>query len=507
MKYLKNKIEKILYQKRYDIENKEEWFFLKYKNQVLWAFEYITNQKELFWDFDSRWIEKIPKEYINDDSEIFLWNKNIFICFAKRKNIKNENIYFADFINIETNASQRIQISKINLIYNFKYDNSEYLLINYTINDENLSIVLEINTLNKLKKISEKYEFIKLNYFKKDNNFYKLEYINSNKNEKINELNTEFYFELKQINEIEYNNAIISEDFFDFYSMQLQINKNDLIFWDREANSSTSWNAIKTWLNIFFIFISIIFIFYKPILWIFFGVFISIFMFLDSNKKFKLINFSYVIVLFSLIIEWFTNNFYNFIDLLLSISFIYAIIIIPLIAIRKNKIIAFETKEINDLEKYSHSLEIKNKLQNINYNKINEHLILIISISLMRWLWYFYYIFLYNYVALSNFENYINTITAFIIIVIWVTIGKHISKSAIFMNHIILFMNNFISYIYDIFRNETILNSKIYINNYKYINNKSIKKLINWKEFLYYVENSDCIKIKDKENNIEISLF
>ena len=89
MKYLKNKIEKILYQKRYDIEKKEEWFCLKYKNQVLWAFEYITNQKERFWDFDSRWIEKIPKEYINKRVEILI----LPFSYDEEKSTLNNDIF------------------------------------------------------------------------------------------------------------------------------------------------------------------------------------------------------------------------------------------------------------------------------------------------------------------------------------------------------------------------------------------------------------------------------
>lgn len=506
MKYLKNKIEKILYQKRYDIEKKEEWFFLKYKNQVLWAFEYITNQKELFWDFDSRWIEKIPKEYINDDSEIFLWNKNIFICFAKRKNIKNENIYFADFINIETNASQRIQISKINLIYNYIFDEKEYIFINYSLNGSNLSIVLESGNLKKISEKDELVENIKLNYFLIWKQHYKLEKIN--KTEELKKLSQEFYFELKKIYKTEYNNSIISQEFFDFFSMQIQINKNDLIYWDREQNSSDMWDSIKTWLIIFSMLLSVIFIFYKPIFWIFFITFISIFMSLNSYKKFKFISIAYVLILIMIVINRFISNNINIlIDNIITFTFLFWIIIIPLYKIIRNKKTAFEDKPIDDLYKYTQSLDIKNKLKLINYEKINQHLSLILWVSFFYSIWTLYYISLYNNPIFAWFNNYVFIFIIFIAIFIWVSAWKYLSKSAIFMNHFILFMNNFISYIYDIFKNETILNSKIYINNYKYINNKSIKKLINWKEFLYYVENSDCIKIKDKENNIEISLF
>lgn len=506
MKYLKNKIEKILYQKRYDIEKKEEWFFLKYKNQVLWAFEYITNQKELFWDFDSRWIEKIPKEYINDDSEIFLWNKNIFICFAKRKNIKNENIYFADFINIETNASQRIQISKINLIYNYIFDEKEYIFINYSLNGSNLSIVLESGSLKKNSEKDELVENIKLNYFLIWKQHYKLEKIN--KTEELKKLSQEFYFELKKIYKTEYNNSIISQEFFDFFSMQIQINKNDLIYWDREQNSSDMWDSIKTWLIILSMLLSVIFIFYKPIFWIFFITFISIFMSLNSYKKFKFISIAYVLILIMIVINRFISNNINIlIDNIITFTFLFWIIIIPLYKIIRNKKIAFEDKPIDDLYKYTQSLDIKNKLKLINYEKINQHLSLILWVSFFYSIWTLYYISLYNNPIFAWFNNYVFIFIIFIAIIIWVSAWKYISKSAIFINHFILFMNNFISYIYDIFRNETILNSKIYINNYKYINNESIKKLIHWKEFLYYVENSDCIKIKDKENNIEISLF
>lgn len=284
-------IEKFRY-KKYKISIKKDLYYISFKKTTLWPYKYITNTIELFWDIEKRWIQKIPTEYKTENTEVFLWNEDIFLWFSKRKNIKNEDIKLLDIINIKSTTTQKILLDNVNLIYNFKENDKDFLFVNYFLKWVNKTQIFDLNTLNIVKNEIDNINDVKLNYFKKNNIFYKLKYIWEIYKYK---LNTSFYFELEQIDEYDYDKAKIDDEFYEFFNMQFQIDIIKAILYYKNNNDIQNKNNFLQFIN--FVLFFIIFLFwiwffiYLLSKWEIIIIFISIFFiyqFYKFNKKYDL---------------------------------------------------------------------------------------------------------------------------------------------------------------------------------------------------------------------------
>jgi len=140
------------------IEKEDDWQYIHFNWWVFGPYIDIVNLEKR----DKKEISSINKEeklflkyFLDNDCQIYINEKDIFVCFKGKKNLNWNKIRFIDIIKLSENNVFTLKIEKLNLIYQSIYENENVYIINYYIDFDNYTIFVQIKTWLILKKIKE----------------------------------------------------------------------------------------------------------------------------------------------------------------------------------------------------------------------------------------------------------------------------------------------------------------------------------------------------------------
>lgn len=185
MKHNINITSEIIYENNYfRLDTTQEGHFLIFWDTKMWPYGSLHFKENTFFNEEAwlRWWKNFPFFPKNNQTEIFLLDKNIILWCLERTNINGEKKKFIDIINVVTRSKYRLEVDEVFLIYNTQNFYGKELVINYSYNNKHTTLYFDIETLNLRNKEIEYIECsfnqleingdIKfLNYVWYDNNF------------------------------------------------------------------------------------------------------------------------------------------------------------------------------------------------------------------------------------------------------------------------------------------------------------------------------------------------
>ena len=186
-KIIKKSVDKIiLNKKKFSLWMKWE-FKVEFATDSFWPYNYKFWREECYFNdwLEDRGTAIFPiKNKSFDNTEIFLENDDIVICVWERWSLTWWEKLFIDIINIKTEQKYRLFSEEINLIFNSK----DKIIINALDEWVFKSLVLDINSLKKIKENTEELQaFFKCVYNKTTNEWFVLDFTPSNNDEKDEE--------------------------------------------------------------------------------------------------------------------------------------------------------------------------------------------------------------------------------------------------------------------------------------------------------------------------------
>lgn len=155
-KVVKKHLDKIqINKKSFSLSMKWE-FSISFANNEFWPYDYKFQREDCYYleSINDRWTFLFPqfmKNRVFNNTEIFLETDDIVVCIWERSSLNKTSEKFLDIVNIKTELKYRIFIQELNFLFNWE----DKIVFNWLIWNNHKTIVLDINSLEKLEELEE----------------------------------------------------------------------------------------------------------------------------------------------------------------------------------------------------------------------------------------------------------------------------------------------------------------------------------------------------------------